>query len=40
VDWRIFCTVLVYGLALTCLFITAAWLAYRHKQFSRGDIGG
>lgn len=37
--WGTFFLALAYGILLISLFILAAWLAYREKRFSRGDLG-
>jgi len=37
--WGTFFLVLAYGILLISLFILVAWLAYRKKRFSRGDLG-
>jgi len=37
-NWKIFLTVVCYGLVLSMLFLLLAWLAYRNKRFSRGKL--
>jgi len=42
-DWdplptRPFLLILLYGLLVTVALLTLAWLAYRRKRFSRGDL--
>ena len=36
----VFWMVLLYGILLSALFLLVAWLAYRHKRFSRGSLSG
>lgn len=38
VRWPVFAAVLAYGVLLTVLFVLLAWLAYRRKRFTRGDL--
>ncbi|MFC1498009.1 ABC transporter permease [Verrucomicrobiota bacterium] len=38
-DWKTFCMILAYGALLTSSLLLAAWLAYRKKQFIRGNLG-
>ena len=36
--WSTFFLALAYGLALAMVLLTIAWMAYRHKRFSRGTL--
>ncbi len=37
-DWGSFGEALLYGLLVTLVFLVLAWIAYRHKRFSRRRI--
>lgn len=40
IGWGTFGLILLYGAFLVLLFLTAAWLLYRGKRFSRGSLSG
>jgi len=40
VAWGAFFEALAYGVAFIVFLLTLAWLAYRHKRFSRGSTTG
>ncbi len=37
-SWVILSRVMLYGTLMTGLFLLLAWLGYRHRRFSRGDL--
>ena len=37
-DWPLVAGILVYAVLMTTAILTLAWLAYRKRRFSRGDI--
>jgi hypothetical protein len=38
VHWLVLAEILVYAALMTSVFLTLAWLGYRKRRFSRGDI--
>jgi ABC-type transport system involved in multi-copper enzyme maturation permease subunit len=37
-SWAILTRVMLYGALMTGIFLLLAWLGYRHRRFSRGDL--
>ncbi len=37
-SWGVFAAVVLYGAALTVVVLTLAWLGYRRRRFSRGNV--
>lgn len=38
IPWHVFATIVAYGAIYVCIFLVFAWLAYRHKRFSRENV--